>query len=420
MGTPPGLRYEFDGVQPSARLVCVRHKGEPDRMKRRRCCELLGAAVLAPLAAVPADASPPATCGIPLPRSDGWAVAFGAEDTLVDRTALCAMADRIGASPDIHIHAVVVARNSKLVFEQYFRGDEEIPDRWLGHSVETIAFDADTLHNMKSVSKSVASLAFGIALDRGLIRGLDVPIFDFFPELTDLRSAEKDRIQLVHALTMSMGLKWEEATPATGDFANDEARMNMAGDPCRYVLSLPVTAPAGQRFFYNTGTLSLISGIVHKATGMPLDEFAREALFEPLGIKAEWARVRGETDAGGGLRMRPRDMAKIGQLVLAGGCWNSRQIVSKAWIDASTSFKIKATDNQSYGYLWWLGRVRVNDEMIDWVGALGRGGQSIRIVPARDLVVAVTAGYYDDYSPHAFHVQFGVFRDVVRAIPLPH
>jgi CubicO group peptidase (beta-lactamase class C family) len=80
--------------------------------------------------------------------------------------------------------------------------------------------------------------ALGIAIDRGLIRSVNEPIFSFFPELSDLRSPEKDQIQLSHALTMSMGLKWVEATPATGDYNNDEARMHMAWDPCRYVLGL--------------------------------------------------------------------------------------------------------------------------------------------------------------------------------------
>jgi CubicO group peptidase (beta-lactamase class C family) len=115
-------------------------------------------------------------------------------------------------------------------------------------------------------------------------------------------------------------------------------------------------------------------------------------LFEPLGIKPEWARVRGETDAGGELRLRPRDVAKIGQLVLTGGIWNDRQIVSKGWIGASTAEQIKAADGQSYGYLWWLGGARFDARVVTWVGGLGRGGQSIRIVPELDLVVAVTAG----------------------------
>ena len=388
--------------------------GTVAQVRRRQFLSLLGGAALAPLTAPHAYAAPPDACGIPVARDDGLPVASVDDDKLIDRDALCRMADRLSSTANVH--AILVARGSKLVFERYFRGADEVPGLIYGQRAETVTFDADTLHNMKSVSKSVASLVVGIAIDRGLIRSVNQPILDFFPELSDLRSPQTERLQLVHALTMSMGLRWVEATPATGDYDNDEARMHMARDPCRYVLGLPVTAPAGQEFFYNTGALRLVSAIVRKATGRPLDEFAREALFEPLGITSfQWNRVRGDTDAGGGLRLRPRDMAKIGQLVLAGGRWNDRQIVSKGWIEASTTRKIEATDGQAYAYLWWLGRSVLNGRQIHWVGALGRGGQSIRIVPELDLVVAVTAGYYQDYSPKAFQVQFGVFRDVVGA-----
>jgi CubicO group peptidase (beta-lactamase class C family) len=385
-------------------------------MRRRQFVSLLGGAALAPLTAWPVYADPPDGCGVPLARDDGWPVASVNEDKLIDRAALCRMADRLAASSDANVHAVLVARGGKLVFERYFRGSDEINS----HPVGNVTFDADTLHNVKSVSKGVASLAVGIAIDRGLIPSVNEPIFNFFPELSDLRTPEKERIQLVHALTMSMGLKWVEATPDTGDYNNDESRMHMSWDQCRYVLGLPVMAPAGQEFFYNTGALALVSAIIRKATGRPLDEFARETLFEPMGIAGvEWIRVKGDTDAGGGLRLRPRDMAKIGQLVLAGGRWNDRQLVSKAWIETSTAPKLKATDDQLYGYLWWLGRSRLKGRDILWVGALGRGGQSIRIVPELDLVVVVTAGYYQDYSPRAFQVQYGVFRDVLRAISPP-
>ena len=376
--------------------------------------------MLAPFAPLPVCAESPDGCGIPATRDDGWPISSINDDERVDNNALCRMADRLTAS-GANVHSVLVARGGKLAFERYFTGADEIPGWIYGRRVENITFDADTLHDMKSVSKSVASLAVGIAIDRGLIRSVNEPIFNFFPELSDLRSPEKDQIRLVHALTMSMGLKWVEATPATGDYNNDEARMHMAWNPCRYVLGLPATSPAGQEFFYNTGALTLVSAIVRKATGLPLDEFARATLFAPLGITSvDWARVRGDTDAGGGLRLRPRDMAKIGQLVLAGGRWHDDQIVSKAWIDASTSPKIKGTDGQSYGYLWWVGRSLHNRREVHWIGALGRGGQSIRIVPELDLVVVVTAGYYQDYSPRAFKVQYGVFMDVLRGISPPN
>ena len=384
-------------------------------MQRRDFIGLLGGAALAPLSMSSVFAQSPDGCGVPVARDDGLPVASINEDNLIDRGALRRMADRLAASSDANIHAVLVARGGKLLFERYFRGSDETDN----HPVGKVTFDADTLHNVKSVSKSVASLAVGIAIDRGLIRSVNEPIFSFFPELSDLRSPEKERIQLLHALTMSMGLAWVEATPATGE-NNDESRMHRASDPCRYVLGLAATAPAGQEFFYNTGALTLVSAILRKATGHPLDEFARTNLFEPLGITSvEWSRVKGDTDAGGGLRLRPRDMAKIGQLILAGGRWNDRQVVSKAWIDASMTPRIEATGPYFFGYLWWLGRSLLNGREVHWAGALGRGGQSIRIVPELDLVVAVTAGYYQDYSPQAFQVQSGIFRDVLRAISPP-
>jgi CubicO group peptidase (beta-lactamase class C family) len=384
-------------------------------MRRRQFVSLLGGAALAPFTALPVYADPPDGCGVPVARDDGWPVASINEDKLIDRAALCRMADRLAASSDANVHAVLVARSGKLVFERYFRGSDEINGRPVGK----VTFDADTLNNVKSVSKSVASLAVGIAIDRGLIGSVNEPVLSFFPELSDLRSPEKERIQLLHALTMSMGLEWVEATPSN-EGNNDEERMHMAPDPCRYVLGLAATAPAGQEFFYNTGALTLVSAIIRKATGRPLDEFARATLFEPLGITGvEWTRVKGDSDAGGGLRLRPRDMAKIGQLVLAGGRWNDRQVVSKAWIDASMTPRLDATGVYFYGYLWWLGRSLFNGREVHWAGALGRGGQSIRIVPELDLVVVVTAGYYQDYSPQAFQVQSGIFRDVLRGISPP-
>lgn len=381
-------------------------------MRRRKLVSLVSGTALAPLAALPVYADPPDGCGVPAARDDGWTVASAHDDKLVDRGALCRMADRLVAS-GANVHSVLVARRGKLVFERYFSGSDEVNNLRVGN----VDFTVDTLHNTKSVSKSVASLVIGIAIDRGLIRSVDEPIFSFFPELSDLRTPEKDNLRLAHALTMSMGQKWVEATPDR-NYDNDEVRMQMSRDPCRYVLGLPITASAGQEFFYNTGTLQLLSAIVRKATGRPLDEFAREALFEPLGITSfEWRRIRRDSDAGGGLRLRPRDMAKIGQLVLAGGRWNDRQVVSRAWIETSTALKLQATDDQSYGYLWWLGASKLDGRAVHWVGALGRGGQSIRIVPELDLVVAATAGYYQDYSPQAFRLQYGVFRDVLSALP---
>ena len=125
-------------------------------MRRRQFVSLLAGAALPPLTALPVCAAPTDGCGVPVARDDGWPVAAVSEDKLIDRGALCRMADRLAST--VNVHAVLVARGGKLVFERYFKGSDEIN----GRRVESVDFDADTRHNIKSATKSVASLALGI------------------------------------------------------------------------------------------------------------------------------------------------------------------------------------------------------------------------------------------------------------------
>jgi CubicO group peptidase (beta-lactamase class C family) len=124
---------------------------------------------------------------------------------------------------------------------------------------------------------------------------------------------------------------------------------------------------------------------------------AQEVLFAPLGIAdVEWVRYpNGDPVAASGLRLRPRDIAKLGLLVLDHGAWQSKRIVSAGWIEQSTASQIAVEDQVAYGLQWWLGRSLIDGREIRWSAGIGWGGQRLFLVPDRDLLVVVTAGLYD-------------------------
>ena len=365
-------------------MIEVRHK--------LRC---LGFAALSTFAtsAVLAQSPTSPACGTPTALNDGWATA-SPENVGIDAARLCGIAGRlneIGADA----HAVVVVRHDKLVFEQYYTGYDE---PW-GKDDKEYAFDATTTHDMRSASKSVVSLLIGIAIDRKLIASADEPVTKFFPEYAALKSAGWGNVTLRHLLTMSSGIKWDENRAWT-DPANDEPHLSKEADPFHYVLAKPIAAPPDARWTYNGGGTDLLGSVIERVSGKGLEDFAREALFEPLGISDwEWKQYQnGKIASAVGLRLRPRDAAKIGQLVLNHGAWNGRQIVAADWLARSVEPRFQAIGYFSglfyYGYQWWLGRTLANGKDVQWVAAQGLGGQRIYIVPELDLVVVTTAGLY--------------------------
>ena len=246
------------------------------------------------------------------------------EDAGLDGARLCGIAARLKAT-DANVHGVVVVRGGKLVFEQYFAG-HDMP--WGGVDEGQYEFDATTQHDMRSVTKSVVSLLLGIALDRKLIASLDEPVIKFFPEYSELKTPDWEKVTLRHLVKMSSGLQWDENLP--WDPKNDEWHLVNDADPLRYVFQKPFAFPPDTVWTYNGGGSDLLGKVIEKASGMPIDAFAREALFEPLGI-TDWELMdyrNGKLATAAGLRLRPRDAAKIGQLVLNKGSWNGRQIVS--------------------------------------------------------------------------------------------
>jgi CubicO group peptidase (beta-lactamase class C family) len=333
-------------------------------------------------------------CGVPVMRNDGWTVA-SAESVGLDGARLCGIADHLRET-EADVHAVVVARHGKLVFEQYFSGTDQ---PW-GRPEGAYDFDAATKHDMRSASKSVVSLLVGIAIDRRLIAGVDTPVIEFFPEHAELRTAGWERITLRHLLTMSSGFKWDENRFWT-DPANDEPHLGSEPDPIRYVLSKPIAAPPDTIWVYNGGGTDLLGAVIERVSGKPLDAFAREYLFAPLAITDfEWNSYprNGKISAAAGLRLRPRDAAKIGQLVLNDGASGGRQIIPSDWIMKSTVPRFQARGYFGglfyYGYQWWMGRTLRGERDVKWVAAMGWGGQRIFVVPEFDLVVMVTSGLY--------------------------
>ncbi|SDO63218.1 serine hydrolase [Afipia sp. GAS231] len=333
-------------------------------------------------------------CGSPTALDDGWVTA-SPESTGLDGARLCGIAARL-KEMEADVHAVVIVRHGKLVFEQYFAGYDE---PW-GENGGRHEFDATTKHDLRSASKSLVSLLVGIAIDRKLIANADEPVVKFYPEFADVKSPGWDQITLRHLLTMSSGMQWDE-NRGWDDPKNDEPHLGNESDPIRYVLSKPVARPPDALWTYNGGSTNLLGSILERVSGKPLDAFARETLFQPLGITDfEWKNYpeNKKIAPAAGLRLRPRDAAKIGQLVLDHGAWNGKQIVSADWIAQSVKPRFQAIGYFSglffYGQQWWLGRSIVDGSEVKWIAAMGSGGQRIFIVPERDLVVMTTSGLY--------------------------
>lgn len=300
-----------------------------------------------------------------------------------------AMADRVdavlraGEAPNLH--GLVVSRQGQVVLERYGEG----VDYRLGDSLGRVRFDAGTLHDVRSISKSVVALLYGIALKDGLVPEPGEKLVRQFPEYPDLGAEPaRARLTIEHALTMTLGLAWDESVPYTS-VANSELAMEAAPDRYRYVLERPIVEEPGRRWSYCGGATALLGGLITKGTGEPLAEFARTALFEPLGIGAfEWTAGRdGVAMAAAGLRLRPRDLAAIGTLLLDGG----RDIVPAAWLEEMLRPRVPIADDRWYGYQWYL-------ETGGTYAAHGNGGQRLAVLPAQDLVVAMTAGDYDDFT----------------------
>jgi CubicO group peptidase (beta-lactamase class C family) len=382
------------------------------RPQRRILTSAWAALVLAGCAGGPSIAAPE-PCAAPHADLD-WPVA-APEAADFDIPALCA-ALREAAGTAANIHGVLVERRGRLVAEFYRRGTDRPISMLYGlwpPIAGTVDFDAVTLHDVRSVSKSVVGLLFGIEAAKGETPGPGARVLDSYPELKDLRGGGRESIRFEDVLTMSGGLDWAEW--GRGVLTSDETRLYWKSEPVRFVFDRAMAAAPGTKFEYNGGGTTVLADTLARSTGKPLLEVARQDLFEPLGItRWEWvADLHGRPLAFSGLRLLPRDMLKIGRMMNDHGRWHGRQVVPESWVAESMRSHIAtgvdlfalANERVGYGYQWWTGRAGLQNREVDWAAAIGNGGERILVVPALDLTVVITAGEYGSLQIQRFETR---------------
>jgi CubicO group peptidase (beta-lactamase class C family) len=291
-----------------------------------------------------------------------WLTSTPAEQGM-DPEKLAAMLEAV-QQKTIDLHSLLVIRHGYIVSETYFQNNNQ-----------------RLIHELYSCTKSFISTLVGIAIDQGYIQSLDQKILDFFPGQTfQGTDNSKAAITLEDMLTMTSGLGWAESDSTNRD-------LYMSRDWVKFVLDFPMTDPPGKKFNYCTGCTHVVSVLLKNATGQKTADFAQKNLFAPLGItNYYWATDKsGNANGGWGLQLAPRDMAKLGYLYLHKGVWESRQIVSQAWVDTATQKHVPTDGSLGYGYQWWV------YPSYGAYTALGLEGQTIFVIPSLDLIVVTTA-----------------------------
>ncbi len=316
------------------------------------------------------------------------------------------------------LHALTVPRGGRLVFEHYGVGVDESWGRPLG----TVTFDRTVLHDLRSVSKGVVSWLYGIALAQGKVPAPETTLASLFPKYADLwQQPGRDKLTVGHVLTMTLGMDWDELTVPYGDLRNSENAMEAAPDRIRYVLERPIIRPPGETWSYNGGATTLLGRLIAQGTGETLHAFARRVLFDPMDFgPSEWAKsTDGYEIAASGLRLLPRDMSKIGQLVLTGGgVWNGKQVVpaTNVVVRATTaSDAVRMADGPGLRLsLVHRRRSRTGKHPpLPWIAGIGWGGQRLYVVPKLDLVVGINCGNYRRPGSEQSSVGIAIVTEVV-------
>ena len=375
---------------------------------------LLASALLVLAVQTPAPSAPHR----PPVLADGWKTG-SADSAGLDPARLAALTQSVRSGPDSGVHAILIERGGRLVYEEYFTA----PDQRWGRSLGRVTMNAATIHDLRSVTKSVVSALVGIAVGEGASKSLDQPVVEWFPEYPELNTAERRRMTLAHVLAMTSGLEWNEEIPYT-DPRNDEIRMTDHAQPLRFALAPRFLYPPGEEWNYNGGLTHVMAAVLERATRQSIEDYSRARLFAPLGIDTvEWVGdLAGMPAAASGLRLRPRDLAKFGSLFLHGGRWNGTQVIPARWVESSTRrhFKFRertgadSTGQFGYGHFWWYNCYPTPMGLVEARTAIGNGQQRIFVLPGLDMVVTVMSGRYNDASARALGTR--VLHQVLAAV----
>ena len=301
------------------------------------------------------------------------------------------------------LHSVLVIREREIFAEAHFKGQDW---SW-GNDLGVRQHSADTLHDLRSVTKSIVSLTYGIALAEGKVPDVTASLVEQFPEYPELANdPERQKITIEDALTMRLGLKWDESGGYV-DERNSEIAMEWAADRYRFALEQPITGPPGEEWNYNGGATTLIERLISKGTGQRFDKYMAEKLFKPLGItKWDWiGRSETEPAAASGLRLTIHGLSRIGQMIIDGGKAGEVQVVPKDWLEASMA-PHASTGFLRYGYQWWM---PPGEGKPPWVAGFGNGGQRFSINPSLNLVFITFAGNYN--QPEAWRLPVKIIED---------
>jgi CubicO group peptidase (beta-lactamase class C family) len=331
-----------------------------------------------------------------------WAVGT-LEDVGIGEGPICEAVQRILDGTYERVHGLLIIKDGLLVLEEYFRGSPYLsPTNWGGQEIQ---FSRTRVHNLGSLTKSITSVLTGAAIANGFIADVEQCMMPYFPEFSDLSTPENEAITIEHLLTMTPGWDWDESTLWVSE--NDMVQFNVARSPLRYLISQPSESEPGATWTYNGAAVTLLGKILERASGFTVERFANEFLFGPLGIRSySWPTMRSDLIAThGDLKLRPRDIAKIGRLMLNDGVWNGERLLPEGWVEASVSacYEFKPGEGffeyTDYGYLWWLMDVPVGGARVASYTAAGWGGQRLIVIPDYDTIVVFTGGNYDSYEP---------------------